>query len=102
MLLLDFPSIESVPETTEDSMDEYEAGLMVPRGGKCVLVEPEQDGEDIVTEFQSFRRISKKFKPKRGFALKTSLQYKCDVKNMSCLPFKRPIEGIWLCADVNL
>ena len=32
MLLLDFPSIESVPETTEDSMDEYEAGLMVPRG----------------------------------------------------------------------
>ncbi|KAH6995436.1 hypothetical protein EDB80DRAFT_729089 [Ilyonectria destructans] len=37
LLLLSYTSITPASETTIDSMEEYEAGLTVPKSGKCVL-----------------------------------------------------------------
>jgi hypothetical protein len=41
------------------------AATLTEVGEDTETTEIEQDGEEIVTEFQSFRRISKKFKPKK-------------------------------------
>jgi hypothetical protein len=37
ILLLSCLAFRPAPETMEDSMDESEAGLTVPKSGKCVL-----------------------------------------------------------------